>query len=70
MTANPYVYNPSQSEIRFRTRVKLAGDSDVDWSSTQLSPQITFVSEGVGSYEFQVQAIDNRLLLSDIDNSI
>ena len=66
MTANPYVYNPSQSEIRFRTRVKLAGDSDVDWSSTQLSPQITFVSEGVGSYEFQVQAIDNRLLLSDI----
>ncbi len=66
MTANPLVYNPSDSEIRFRTRAKLVGGEETGWSDTQLSTQISFVSKDVGSFEFQLQAIDNRLLLSDV----
>ena len=67
MTANPLVYNPTDSEIRYRTRVqKTDGENVGAWSEIQLSPQVSFIPEQVGSYDFQIQAIDNRLLFSDI----
>ena len=67
MTANPLVYNPANADIRYRTRIQKVRSKEIGpWSKTQLSPQISFIPEKVGSYEFQIQALDNRLILSDI----
>ena len=67
VNANPLVYNPSISDIRYRTRVVEKGATEAsDWSEIQLSPQISYVPSSVGDYVFQVQAIDNRVLTSNI----
>ena len=65
MTANALIYNPANAEIRYRYRADKSGEISV-WSKPQLSPQISFVPEQIGSYDFQVQAIDNRLRTSEI----
>ncbi|MFL3014029.1 MAG: SpoIIE family protein phosphatase [Candidatus Neomarinimicrobiota bacterium] len=67
MTANPLIYNPANSEIRYRFKADKPGELS-RWSKPQLSSQISFVPEEVGSYDFQVQAIDNRLRTSKIVN--
>jgi serine phosphatase RsbU (regulator of sigma subunit) len=65
MTANALMYNPANAEIRYRYKTDKPGEKSV-WSKPQLSPQISFVPKQVGSYDFQVQAIDNRLRTSEI----
>ena len=63
MTANALVYNPADAQIRYRYRTKKDGESS-SWSNPQLSPQISFVPDQVGNFQFEVQAIDNRLRTS------
>tara|TARA_B100000609_G_C17201871_1_gene428634 strand:- start:848 stop:1921 length:1074 start_codon:yes stop_codon:yes gene_type:complete len=61
------VYNPSDAEIQFRFRAKKTSDSNFGaWSKLSVSPQISYISEDVGSYQLQIQAVDNRVAFSEI----
>ncbi len=67
LTPNPMVYNPSDAEIQFRSRTKKISDSNFSgWSKLSVSPQITYISEDVGSFELQIQAVDNRVAFSEV----
>jgi len=65
MTANAMVYNPADAQIRYRHKTIKDGQAS-SWSKPQLSSQISFVPNEVGDFQFQVQAIDNRLRTSKI----
>ena len=67
LTPNPMVYNPSDAAIQFRFRAKKISDSNFGvWSKLSVSPQISYIPEEVGSYQFQIQAVDNRVAFSEI----
>ena len=65
VSANPMVYNPSGSKVQYRTRINSGGEKD-SWSDLQTSNQISFLPENVGSYELDIQAVDNRIAFSEI----
>ena len=65
--ANPMIYKTSNTKIKYRTRIGKVGKEEKNkWSPLQSSPQISFIAENVGSYKFEIQAIDNRVSFSDI----
>ena len=67
LTPNPMVYNPSDAEIKFRYRTKKISDPNFSgWSNLSVSPQISYVPQDVGSFQLQVQAVDNRIAFSEI----
>ena len=67
LTLNPMVYNPSDAEMQFRFRTKKISDSNFGgWSKLSVSPQISYISEDVGSFQLQIQAVDNRVAFSEI----
>ena len=67
LNVNPIVYNPTNSKIKYRTRLKYVDDDRLgSWSFPQENPRLTFSSSNVGLYEYQIQGIDNRLMLSEI----
>ena len=67
LTPNPMVYNPSDAEIQFRYRTKRISDPDFSrWSNLSVSPQISYVPQDVGSFQLQIQAVDNRVAFSEI----
>ena len=59
------VYNPSGSKVHYRTRINSGGEK-ASWSDLQTSNQISFFPENVGSYELDIQAVDNRIAFSEI----
>ncbi len=65
ISANPMVYNPSGSKVKYRTRLNSGGEKDL-WSDLQTSNQISFFPENVGTYVLDVQAVDNRVAFSEI----
>ena len=65
ISANPMVYNPSGSKVHYRTRINSGGEK-ASWSDLQTSNQISFFPENVGSYELDIQAVDNRIAFSEI----
>ena len=65
VSANPMVYNPSGSKVHYRTRINSGGEK-ASWSDLQTSNQISFFPENVGSYELDIQAVDNRIAFSEI----
>ena len=67
LTLNPMLYNPSDAEMQFRFRTKEISDSNFGgWSKLSVSPQISYISENVGSFQLQIQAVDNRVAFSEI----
>ena len=64
---NPMVYSPTNSKVKYRTRLKYVDEDRLgSWSLPQENPRLTFSSPSVGLYEYQIQGIDNRLILSKI----
>lgn len=67
LNINPIVYNPTNSKVKYRTRLKYVDNDHLgSWSFPQENPRLTFSSSNVGLYEYQIQGIDNRLMLSEI----
>ena len=67
LNINPIVYNPTNSKVKYRTRIKYVdGDFLGPWSFPKENPRLAFSSSNVGLYEYQIQGIDNRLILSEI----
>ena len=65
--ANPMMYKPAGTEIKYRTRMGKAGEDEKDqWSTLQSSPQISYTADNIGSYKLEIQAVDNRVSFSDI----
>ncbi len=67
LNINPIIYNPTNSKVKYRTRLRYV-DEDLlgSWSFPQENSRLTFSSSNVGLYEYQIQGIDNRLILSEI----
>ena len=67
ITVNPMLYNPTGANTKYRARIiEEDGREEVEWSALQLSPQISYMPQGVGSYDLEVQAVDNRVSFSDV----
>ena len=67
LNPNSMVYNPSNAEIQFRSRTKKISDPNFSsWSNLSVSPQVSYVPQDVGSFQLQIQAIDNRVAFSEI----
>ncbi len=67
ISSNPMVYNPTNANVKYRSRIKKVGDlNEGDWSELVTSSQISFIPEGIGSFEVQIQAVDNRVSFSEV----
>ena len=66
ISLNPMVYNPSDAKLRFRSRITSENKGQGKWSDLEYSPQISFIPEKVGSYNLEIQAVDNRVAFSKI----
>ena len=66
VNTNPMLYKPTDSNIKYRKRVNKIGVKNNDWSPLQLSSRISFIPKNVGEYKLELQAVDNRVSLSDI----
>ena len=66
ISLNPMVYNPTDSKIKFRSRIISNNSNAGEWSKLESLSQISFIPETVGSYKLEMQAIDNRLSFSEI----
>jgi serine phosphatase RsbU (regulator of sigma subunit) len=66
INTNPMLYKPTESNIKYRKRVNKVGDKTNDWSPLQVSTQISFIPERVGEYNLEIQAVENRVSLSNI----
>ena len=66
MKANPKLYKPTSTNFKYRSRLNIKGEDNVDWSNLQTSTNIEVVPKKQGNYELEIQAIDNRLKFSNI----
>ena len=66
INTNPMLYKPTESNIKYRKRVNKVGDKTSNWSPLQVSTQISFIPERVGEYNLEIQAVENRVSLSNI----
>ena len=64
---NPLVYKPIGNQIKFRSRlVNISEKNILEWSPLKNSSEISHTAQDIGSYKIQIQAVDNRISVSNI----
>lgn len=64
---NPLVYKPVGDPIQYRSRlINLSERKNVGWSPLRKSSEISYTAENIGLYNIEIQAVDNRISVSNI----